>query len=134
MKRPCHARRLDTRGILWKGFSKRSGRASVSWSALSLYFIKIPLSTTGYGRDPTPWWRVERKSLEIRQKRMRLFLKTEAKGKMWPCKSISEKFMGIADGNSKSKMFVRVSVLFNIHLFPSLCIKTLGMMVMSLLE
>lgn len=42
--------------------------------------------------------------------------------------------MGIADGNSKSKMFVRVSVLFNIHLFPSLCIKTLGMMVMSLLE
>lgn len=76
MKRPCHARRLDTRGILWKGFSKRSGRASVSWSALSLYFIKIPLSTTGYGRDPIPWWRVERKSLEIRQKRMRLFLKT----------------------------------------------------------
>lgn len=71
MKRSCHVRRLDTRGNLWKGFSQRSGRASVSWSALSLYFIKIPLSTTGYGRDPIPWWGTERESLQIRQKRKR---------------------------------------------------------------
>lgn len=53
---------------------------------------------------------------------------------MWPYKSISEKFMAIADRNSKYKTFVCVSVLFNTHLFASLCIETLGMMVMSLME
>lgn len=52
-----------------KAFHKGVGEPALA--RLLYHFIKIPLSTTGYGRDPIPWWRIERESLQIRQKRKR---------------------------------------------------------------